>query len=356
MREFDLDTPALVLDAGALEQNIAKMAAFARDAGVHLRPHAKTHKSPRIAAMQLEAGAIGITCQKLSEAEVMVDAGIDGILISNQIVGPQKIRRLVELARRADVMVAVDDPRNVAELSAAAVAGGVTLKLLVEVNVGMMRCGVMPGEPALELARLVLHSPGLDFRGLMGYEGHAVALRTAEERQATAAPSLQALVDTAELLRAHGLTVEVVSSTGTGTYNIGGGFPGITELEVGSYATMDADYRAVGMPFGFALRVLATVISTPQEGLAILDAGMKSIAPDHGMPLVLDLPNAQVLALSEEAGWLTMPGPERLVPGDKVRLVPGHGCTTINLHDRYHVVRDGLVVDTWPVAARGCSR
>lgn len=356
LRATDVDTPALLLDLTSLERNIAKMAAFARSAGVHLRPHSKTHKSPRIAAMQVQAGAIGITCQKLGEAEVMADAGIGGILISNQIVGPLKIQRLVRLARRADVMVAVDDPRNVADLSEAAVAGGVTLKVLVEVNVGMMRCGVQPGEPALRLAEIVRRSAGLDFRGLMGYEGHAVALRSAEERQAAALPSLQLLVDTASLLREHGLPVEIVSSTGTGTYDIGGGFAGITELEVGSYATMDADYQAIGVPFECALTVLATVISTPQEGLAIFDAGMKSIAPDHGMPLVVDLPDAQVLALSEEAGWLATTGSEHPVAGDKVRLIPGHGCTTINLHDRYVVVRDGWVVDLWPVAARGRSQ
>ncbi len=356
LRAIDVDTPALLLDLTSLEHNIAKMAAFARDAGVHLRPHSKTHKSPRIAAMQLQAGAIGITCQKLSEAEVMAEAGIEGILISNQIVGPQKIKRLVELARRADLMVAVDDPRNVADLSVATVASGVTLKVLVEVNVGMMRCGVLPGEPTLALAEAVRRSPGLEFRGLMGYEGHAVALKSVEERQAAATPSLQSLVDTAHLLRKQGLPVEIVSSSGTGTYDIGGRFPGITELEVGSYATMDADYRAVGVPFECALTVLATVISTPQEGLSILDAGMKSIAPDHGMPLVLDLPNAQVMAMSEEAGWLVTAGSEHPTLGDKVRLVPGHGCTTINLYDRYHVVRDGRVVDVWPVAARGCSQ
>jgi D-serine deaminase-like pyridoxal phosphate-dependent protein len=356
LRAIDVDTPALLLDLTSLEHNIAKMASFARKAGVHLRPHSKTHKSPRIASLQLEAGAIGVTCQKLGEAEVMADAGIGGILISNQIVGPQKIQRLIELSRRADVMVAVDDPRNVAALSAAAVAGSTILKVLVEVNVGMMRCGVPPGEPALALADIVHRSPGLEFKGLMGYEGHAVALRTAEERQAAATPSLQSLVDTANLLRARGLPVQVVSSSGTGTYDIGGGFPGITELEVGSYVTMDADYLAVGVPFECALTVLATVISTPQEGLAIFDAGMKSIAPDHGMPLALDLPNAQVMALSEEAGWLVTAGPEHPTLGDKVRLVPGHGCTTINLHDRYHVVRDGNVVDIWPVAARGRSQ
>jgi D-serine deaminase-like pyridoxal phosphate-dependent protein len=355
-RDVDLDTPALLLDLTLLEANIAKMASFAREAGVHLRPHAKTHKSPRIAALQLAAGAIGVTCQKLGEAEVMAEAGIEGILISNEIVGAQKIDRLMALARRADVMVAVDDARNADDLSRAAVAAGLTLQMLVEVDVGMMRCGVQPGEPALALADHVSDCPGLHFMGLMGYEGHTVSLRDLDQRRQGATASLRQLVDTAELLRQNGLPVPIVSSSGTGTFDIGGGFPGITEIQVGSYATMDADYREVGVPFDCALTVLATVISTPREGVAIIDAGIKTIAPDHGLPKVVGVAGSEVLALSEEHGWIILAGPDRLAPGDKVRLIPGHGCTTINLHDRYYVVRDGWVQDIWPVAARGRSQ
>lgn len=356
LQAADVDTPALVLNLPLLKQNIDKMAAFARQAGVALRPHAKTHKCPQIAALQVQAGAIGVTCQKLGEAEVMAAAGIRGILISSEVVGSLKIRRLMELAWQADIMVAVDDVRNVAELSAAALDEGVTLRVLVEVNVGMMRCGVLPGEPALALAESVRRADGLEFKGLMGYEGHAVALRSAEERRETATPSLQSLVDTAGLLRQRGLPVEIVSSTGTGTYDVGGVFPGITELQVGSYATMDADYREVGVPFECALTVLATVISTPQPGLAILDAGLKTVSNDHGLPKVVGMPDAQVMALSEEHAWLVLPSPDLLSPGDKVRLIPGHGCTTINLHDRYYVEEDGGIVDIWPVAARGRSQ
>ena len=356
VRDVDVDTPALLLDLTLLERNIAKMAAFAREAGVNLRPHSKTHKSPTIAAMQVAAGAIGVTCQKLGEAEVMADAGINGILISNEIVGSKKIERLMALARRADVMVAVDDAHNVADLSEAAVAAGLTLKVLVEVDVGMMRCGVQPGEAALALAERISQAPGLQFMGLMGYEGHTVSIRDADQRRQGATASLQLLVDTGDLLRRRGLAVSVVSSSGTGTFDIGGRFPGITEIQVGSYATMDADYREVGVPFECALTVLATVISTPREGVAIIDAGMKTIAPDHGMPKVVAVAGAEVLALSEEHGWIILSGPDRLQPGDKARLIPGHGCTTINLHDRYYVVRDGWVEDVWPVAARGRSQ
>jgi D-serine deaminase-like pyridoxal phosphate-dependent protein len=356
VRDVDLDTPALLLDAALLERNIARMAAFARQAGIHLRPHAKTHKSPQIAAMQIAAGAIGITCQKLGEAEVMADAGIDGILISNQIVGRHKIARLVNLARRTDVAVAVDDPRNVDDLSAAAVSAGVPLKVVVEVDVGMGRCGVQPGEPALQLAQLVRRSPGLAFVGLMGYEGHAVSIHDAEQRRQTASAALQLLVDTVELLQSRGLPVPVVSSTGTGTYDVGGRFPGITEIQVGSYATMDGAYREVGVPFDCALTILTTIISTPRDGVAIADAGMKSIATDHGLPKVLDIPDAEVVSLSEEHGRIALCGPTQPRPGDKIRLLPMHGCTTINLHDRFYVVRDGYLEAVWPVVARGRSQ
>lgn len=295
MRDLDVDTPALLLDLPALERNIGQMAAFARGAGVNLRPHSKTHKSPKIASMQLAAGALGITCQKLGEAEVMAEAGIGGILISSQIVGAQKIRRLVDLARHAQVLVAVDDARNVSDLSQAFVSAGATLGVVIEVDVGMMRCGVQPGEPTLALARQIIESPGLKFMGLMGYEGHTVSIRDGAERRQGASASLRLLVDTAEMLRHSGVPVGIVSSTGTGTFDTGGGFPGITELQVGSYATMDADYQEVGVPFECALTVLATVISTPREGLAILDAGMKALAPDHGMPRVLGIEGAESL-------------------------------------------------------------
>jgi D-serine deaminase-like pyridoxal phosphate-dependent protein len=332
------------------------MAAFARDAGVALRPHAKTHKSPRIARKQLDAGAIGITCQKLGEAEVMAEAGIEGLLIANQIVGPTKIGRLVELSRRAEVMVAVDDPRNVADLSAAFAAAGLTLPVLVEVDVGMHRCGLQPRQPVLDLAELIRRSPGLEFRGLMGYEGHAVLIDDREERRQKASAALQTLVETAGFLERSGLPVPIVSSTGTGTFDIGGDFPGVTEIQVGSYATMDGRYQRVGVPFEPALTLLAMVISAPQPGVAIIDAGVKSISTDFGLPLVVDLPGAQVTRLSEEHGSIALQNGTDCQPGDKLRLLPMHGCTTINLHDRFYAVRGGAVEDIWPVAARGKSQ
>lgn len=355
-QKADLDTPALLLNAPVMEQNIAKMAAFARQAKVQLRPHCKTHKSPVIAAKQLAAGALGISCQKLGEAEVMAAAGLDNLLITNQIVGPHKIRRLVELVRQTEVIIAVDDARNVADLSAAAQEAGITIKALVEVDTGMHRCGVPPGEATLALAGTVCQSPGVEFAGLMGYEGQTIFINDATERRQKAAQALQLLVDTAELLRQNDIPVPIVSSTGTGTFDTGGGFPGITEIQVGSYATMDGRYRELGLPFECALTVLGTIISGPRDGMVIGDVGIKSMTVEFGLPHVIGVPGAAVAGLSEEHTKIKLNGPGHLQAGDRIELLPMHGCTTINLHDQFYVLRGDTVEDIWPIAARGRSQ
>ena len=232
---------------------------------MRLRPHAKTHKCPTLARMQLAAGAIGITCAKLGEAEVMAAAGIKDILIANQIVGAGKIARLVNLAAYTEVMVAVDDAANVAELDAAAQAKGVRLRVVIEVDIGMARCGVQPGRTrARPGAAASSRVPGLRFEGVMGYEGHTIFHPDPEERRALTEPSVKLLVDTADLLRRNGIPVAIVSSGGTGTHFITGRYPGITEIQVGSYITMDSQYReGVGIDFAYGLTVLATVVSAP---------------------------------------------------------------------------------------------
>lgn len=349
----DLDTPALCLDIVEAQANVERMAAFLRDGPVRLRPHTKTHKCTMLAQMQLQAGAIGITCAKLGEAEVMAAAGIKDILIANQIVGPVKIARLVNLAAYTEVIVCVDDLTNACELDVAAQAKGVRLRVLVEVNIGMERCGVLPGLPTLQLAQAIVAMPGLRFEGLMGYEGHAVFLPDADERRRVAEASLEQLVSTAALLRSRGVPVPIVSSGGTGTHLVTGRYPGVTEIEAGSYITMDAQYKeTVGIDFRYALTVLSTVVSTHGER-AIIDAGLKTVTRDFGLPLVLDPPGWQMTRLSEEHGYLERRGGNRLAVGDKVELVPNHGCTTINLHDEYHVVRGGVLEAIWPISARG---
>ena len=233
-----------------------------RDAPVRLRPHFKSNKCVHIARLQLAAGAVGITCAKLGEAEVLIDGGVTDILIANQIVGPIKIARLMELRRRADVMVAVDDADNVAALSVAATTADVELRVLVEVDVGMGRCGVQPGEAALALARAVSGSPGLRFMGLQTYEGHLQEVSPFEDRRRRVVADMAKAVQTRHLIEGAGLPVAIVSGVGTGTHTISGFIAGIDELQVGSYATMDAAYARVGgADFENALSVLATVVS-----------------------------------------------------------------------------------------------
>ena len=354
MNVADIDTPALCLDIEVVEANIKRMADYFSDSSVRLRPHSKTHKSPRLAHMQLEAGAIGITCAKLGEAEVMVASGVNDVLIANQIVGSGKITRLVNLAAHSQVMVAVDDAGNVADLNAAAEAKGVRLRTLIEVDIGMKRCGVSPGQPVLDLARNILTSPGLRFEGLMGYEGHAIFTEDIDERRAKTEASLKLLTDSAEALRQDGVPVQIVSGGGTGTYFITGAFPGITELQVGSYISMDSQYRGLpGIDFDYGLTLSATVISTRDGDHAITDAGMKALTHDFGLPVVIDPLGWQLTDLAEEHGFLKRIDGPPLKRGDKVTIVPNHGCTTINLHDQYHVIRRGTLEAVWPIAGRG---
>ncbi len=356
--KWELDTPALLIDLPAMERNIARMAAFFADKKAKLRPHSKTHKCPTISHKQLAAGnAVGVTCAKLGEAETLAAAGITDILIANQIVGPQKIARLVGLAHHADVMVAVDDPVNVEQLSAAAVDAGVRLRVLVEVNIGMNRCGVEPGEPALELARKVAESKGLRFMGLQGYEGHLVMHPNLEERRQRTLAAMKSLVDTRRFIEGSGLEVAVVSGGGTGTHDITGTVDGVDEIQAGSYIFNDVRYRSVGARFDCALTVLATVISRPNPTLAITDAGHKVLTSEFGLPELVGIDGASLIGLSEEHGKVGFKTPNReLRPGDRVEFIPSHGCTTINLFDHYHAIRDDRLEAVWEIAGRGKSR
>ena len=356
MSKWELDTPALCLNAAALGRNIQRMGDYFRDRAAALRPHCKTHKCPTIAWMQQRAGAIGITCAKVSEAEVMAQAGIHDILIANQVVGSNKIERLVNLAAYTRVMVAVDNAENATALSAAAQARGIVLRVLVEVDVGMQRCGVAPGRPSLTLAGHVVSLPGLRLEGIMGYEGHAVAISDFDERRRVAEEAEGKLIATRDLLERNGIAVRIVSAGGTGTYDISGNFEGVTEIQAGSYATMDAKYQEVGIDFELALTIVSQVVSVTEPNIAIIDAGRKSATTEFGIPRLIRPEGWYLLKLSEEHGHLRRQGGEQLHIGDVVEMVPSHGCTTINLYDAYHVIRDDIVEAVWPVAARGCNR
>jgi D-serine deaminase-like pyridoxal phosphate-dependent protein len=362
----EVDTPALLIDLDAFERNLKRMADFAAKAGVRLRAHAKTHKSPVIAARQVALGAVGVCCQKVSEAEVMVEGGIGDVLVSNEVAGAAKLDRLAALARRARIGICVDDPANVAELEAAAARADASLDVLVEIDVGGKRCGVAPGEPAAGIARLVAAAPHLRFAGLQAYHGSAQHVRDAGERRSLIARAVTLAQETQGALRAVGLEAAIVSGAGTGTYEHEAASGVYNELQCGSYVFMDADYarnrQADGSAFAayeHALFVYATVMSAPVPERAVVDAGHKALSVDSGMPVPWGLPGAQYHRPSDEHGVLDLAGsPARPARGDKVLLVPGHCDPTVNLHDWYVGVRglgtDGARVESvWPVAARG---
>jgi len=356
-----VDTPALLLDLDAFERNIARLAQAVAGTPVRLRPHAKSHKCPVIAMRQIAGGAVGVCCQKVSEAEAMVYGGVPDVLVSNQIVGTLKIHRLVALARQARVAVCVDDAANVAALNEAATAFGVRLSVLVEVNVGSDRCGVEPGEPALALATQIAASPGLRFGGLQAYYGAAQHVRDCAKRKEAIQAAGEKIRRTVDLLRHHGLTCEVISGAGTGTYEFEAASGIWTELQAGSYIFMDADYlknlKADGTPgseFESSLFVYATVMSRPAADRAILDAGLKALSIDAGMPWVVGMPDVEYIRAADEHGKLTLHDPSRVLSlGTKLFLVPGHCDPTVNLYDWYVGYRNARVETLWPITARG---
>jgi len=349
----DLDTPALVLDLTVLDRNLEKMASFFRGRACQLRPHFKNHKCTRLARRQLDAGAaVGMTCAKLGEAEVLVDAGFDDILIANQVVGSRKMARLVAIADRAAVCVAVDHPSHLESISQAGQAAGVTIGVLVEVDIGMHRCGVPPGEPALDLARLAADLPGIRFDGLQAFEGHLPYVEDRAERRKQTATSMQLALDTRRLIEDSGLPVAVVSGGSSSTYDITGALDGVDELQAGTYATMDCAYRRRVPEFEIAMTIAARVISRPQPDVAVLDVGIKGGAHEFGVPEVKDYPQATVPFFMSEEHCLVHNVPDWPI-GQVVELISSHACTTCNLYREFHVVDQGKVVDVWPIEAAG---
>lgn len=349
-----VDTPSLLLDLDALHANLMTMASFFQGKHCQLRPHFKSHKCTRIAHLQLKAGAVGITCAKLGEAEALADAGIRNILIANEIVGHIKISRLMALCERAEPMVAVDSAENARMLSDYCVAAGVNLGVLVEVDVGQGRCGVLPGEPALALARLILSLPGLTFKGLQGYEGHCVDLRDSNERIKQATASLKLAVDTRRLLERSGVKVDILSGAATGTYDLAGVYDGVDEVQAGSYACMDWWYTDIRPEFQQAMSILATVISRAKPGIAVIDVGRKGMGAEWGPPRLKNLPGSRVLGYSsEEHLMFQVPEGVTLKVGDRVEIIPSHGCTTSNLYHEFVVHSGGRVMDVWPIEGAG---
>ena len=349
----DIPTPALILDAAAMQANIERMAEFFREGDCKLRPHFKAHKTPEIARRQLAAGpCTGLTCATVAEAEAVADF-CDDILIANEVIGPDKTARVAAIAARGvDMKIAVDSPEGLAMAGEAAVTAGVEVGVLVDVNVGMPRCGVQP-DAAAELAARAAETPGVRLRGLMGYEGHAVGIPERDKREDVTRRAVDSLLSAVSAVREAGLPCEIVSAGGTGSYDITGRIAGITEIQAGSYALMDTAYAKLDMSFRRAIWVLGTVISRPAPGLCVTDSGHKACTEDHGNPDVDGVEGASILFLSDEHASITLPPESAIAVGDRIRLAPSHIDPTINLHDVIYVIEGERVADIWPIAARG---
>ena len=361
MREDEIDTPALIVDLDAFEYNLDHMAALLAPTGVKLRAHAKTHKSPVIAKLQMARGAVGQCVQKVGEAEILAWGGIPDILVSNEVVGAAKLARLCALSRIAKVAVCVDDGAQIVAIESAAADAGIRMSVLVEIDVGAGRAGVDAGPDAVALAQRIAASKHLIFGGLQAYQGSAQHKRTVGERRTLIGAAIDASRRTVEQLKQQGLDCLIVGGAGTGSFQIEASSGVYTEMQAGSYVFMDADYARNldenGAPvstFRHSLFVLSTVMSASRPGVAVLDAGHKAVSIDSGMPTVWQRPDVRYVSASDEHGKLDI-GSETIAPklGEKLRLVPGHCDPTVDRFDWFVGVRKGRVECLWPVAARG---
>jgi D-serine deaminase-like pyridoxal phosphate-dependent protein len=355
----EVDTPALILELDAFERNLERLSESLRARNVAVRPHSKSHKCPQIALRQMALGAVGVCCQKVSEAEAMVEGGVRDVLVANEIVGASKLTRLAALATQARVAVCADDAGNIRALDAAAGAFGVTLDVLVEINVGANRCGVEPGEPAVKLAQAIAECAHLRFAGLQAYHGAAQHLRKVADRRAAIESAAAGVRRTRELLQRAGIECPKATGAGTGTYLFEASSSAYDELQPGSYIFMDADYARnewteSGIPrFEHSLFVWTTVMSRTGDERAIVDAGLKASSVDSGMPRVADGGPAEYTKASDEHGVIQLNGAPGFKLGDKLKLIPGHCDPTVNLYDHYICIRDERVEAIWPITARG---
>ena len=353
MKISGLATPALILDVNILKANEEKMAALLAGTALKLRPHYKSHKCAAIAKRQMAHGAVGMTCAKLSEAEDLCDIGVEDILIANQIVDPAKIRRAADLAGNCRLTVCVDNRENVDAFAAAAAGSGNTVYCFVEYDIGMERCGVVTKEEVLALAKHIMDSRNLEFAGIQAYAGHISHVEDPAERKAMTDANYEKLRELLAYLAENGVAVKTVSGGSTGTAPIKAAEGLYTELQCGSYLFMDAVYRNLNLPFQNSLFLLTTVVSQ-REGLTVVDAGVKTCGVDQGMPALVEGDCSRIVASEEHFQLHGYTG--ECVVGDKLRLIPGHCCSTVNLHDKIYLVDGDTVIDRIPVTARFIGR
>ena len=350
-----LDTPALLVDLDILQANIARIAKTCRDNGVGWRPHSKAHKTPEIAKLQLAAGAIGIACAKVGEAEAMAAAGIRDIFIVNQIVGAEKVRRLLALVGPARPVVAVDCVANLDELSAAAHAQQKRLDVVIEVDIGMHRAGVPPGAQVVALAAEIARRPGVRFVGVTGWESLATRIADPVEKERTIVEAIGQLTTSARACVDAGHAVSIVSCGGTGTFPYCAQQPGVTEVQTGGAIFSDIHYRThFHVHFPYALTVLATVTSRPTPTRIVLDAGKKTMTDDAAPPQPLGIGATRAMKVSAEHTTLELELPsETPQVGDRIEFVVGYSDTTVHLHEEMIGVRDGTIEEVWRIAGRG---
>lgn len=343
VRVEEIDTPALLVSLDAMEANLHRMASFFHDKPAKLRPHYKNHRVPLLALKQLQAGAIGITCATLREAESLVNHGVDNILIANEIAGSMKAMQLAELSSHASIIIAIDSRSAAKDLARAQRNSKVSLNVVVDVDLGMDRCGVQMGEPAIQLAKFAVDQ-GLRFRGLMGYDGHLQALTPSRYRDDLVRTGSGSLVHMGALIKREGIPVDIISTGATGTYDVSGAYPGITEIQAGSYLLMDTLHIDRGSNFQQSLSVLATIISKHNPHRAVIDCGVKAISTERGFPQLKDINGIQVKTLHAVHGLLEIESDQAAVEvGRKIELWVHYGDATMNLHDRVYGIRNGEV-------------
>ena len=353
MKIENIQTPALIVDKKILFKNIEKMNELLKDSKLKLRPHYKSHKCDFFAHLQIANGAKGMTCAKLSEAIDLADSGVEDILIANQITDEKKVRRLADLAGDCRLSVCVDDENNIKMLSKAAVNAGTTIYCLVEYEIGMQRCGVVTKEAVLELAKAIEKSENLVFDGIQAYAGHISHMEDLAERKRMTEENYIKIRELIAFLNENGICVNVISGGSTGTAQIKAKEGLYNELQAGSYMFMDSTYKTLDLPFENSLFILSTVVSK-RDGLTVIDSGVKTCGVDQGMPEIVDN-EAELIVASEEHFQLHGLKNELCI-GDKVFLIPGHCCSTVNLFDKIYLVEDGKVTDRILITGKGIGR
>lgn len=348
-----VSTPALIIDHDQMQKNIETMAQFTKDNNVSLRPHVKTHKSPIIGQMQLDAGASGICVARVGEAEVFAQNGFDNILIANQVIDINQIKRLVDLNKKALVRSCVDSEKNVTDLNKYALEEGIVLEVVIEVDVGLGRNGVKPGEPALKFANFIKKCKGLKIVGLQGYEGHLISVHDNDLRKKQTEECMKLLVDSRDLLNDNGFDIDYLTASNSGTYMFSAKYKGITELQPGTYVFNDEHHFRIVPEFNIAATVLGTITNIPGKRLYTIDVGLKAVTNDNGNPIFKNHPKCRIRVMTEEHSIFRASPNDNFQIGQKIELIPSHICTTVNLYDHFTVIKDDEIFARWEIEARG---